>query len=409
MATRLNLRRGDEAADADRLRALFNRVFAPESVGDFAATVFNHLPGVGPSNWFIAEKSRDEPVAAFALVPWNVEWEGVPLKVAEMGIVGTLEEYRGQGLQRRLNAEFDRALHDQGYDLAIIQGIPGFYGQFGFHYALPLENHINLPLHAVGETDPSWSFRLATQEDIPLLMREDAAYRAAFSLAVRRDEPVWRYMLGPSRDTEYGSEFWIMEKAGARFYCRMPREGFGAGLIVSEVSEGISAPAMGALLAFCRDKATERAKPYIRFNLHDDTAPGRLVRGAGAPAGTPYAWQVKVPDAARLLRTAAPVLERRLAGSAFAGLDGRLRLDFFCRGLDMVWEAGRLARVEAMSGEAEHRFCANTNLFAALCLGHRSWEELRRVQPDIFPAGGQAGPLVETLFAQKPAWLHQQY
>lgn len=409
MSAEYNCRRGDEEADIERLRELFNRVFAPEAVGDFAATVSRHMAGVQPSNWFIAEKSRDEPVAAFALVPWHLEWEGVPLKAAEMAIVGTLEEHRGRGLQRRLNEAFDRALDEGGYDLAIIQGISGFYGQFGFHYALPLENHINMPLHAVGDAEKGWVFRLAGEVDIPFLLQEDAAYRAAFALAVRRDEASWRYMLGPSRDTEYGSEFWLLEKGTARFYFRVPLEGFGNGLIVSETSEGIGAEAMRALLSFCRDRAVERDKPYIRFNLHNDTRPGRLLQGLGASASTPYAWQTKIPDAARLLRVAAPLLEKRLAASPFVGLSARLRLDFYRRRLDLVWEGGRLARVEDAVGEAEHRFNIGADLFAALCLGHRAWEELRYLHPDVHPAGGQAGPLVEALFAQRPSWLHQQY
>jgi predicted N-acetyltransferase YhbS len=409
MQKEYTFRRGDEAADTQRLEELFNQVFAPSPVGKLAATVTHHMPGMQPQNWFIAEKSRDEPVAAFALVPWTLEWEGVTLKVAEMAIVGTSKEHRGQDLQRRLNLNFDHVLQEEGYDLAIIQGIPGFYGQFGYHYALPLENHVNMPLHAIGEANTAYAFGLATTDDIAFLLQQDAEYRAAFSLAAQRNAEVWRYMLGPSRDTEYGSEFWLLQKEGECFYFRVPKDGFGTGLIVSEISENISAQAMQALLIFCKEKALERDKPYIRFNLHNDTNPGKLLRGLGAQTGKPYAWQVKIPDAARLLKKATPVLENRLASSPFAGLSAKLRLDFFRYRLDLVWNDGRLVSVETASGDAEHSFCLNDNLLAALCLGHRTWEDLRHIQPDIFPAGGQGGSLVEALFVKKPAWIHQQY
>jgi predicted acetyltransferase len=73
--------------------------------------------------------------------------EGTKLHVAEMGLVGTQENHRGRGLMRTLNREFDKTLDEEKFDLAVIQGIPGFYHQFGYHYAIPLENHINMPLH----------------------------------------------------------------------------------------------------------------------------------------------------------------------------------------------------------------------------------------------------------------------
>ena len=67
-------------------------------------------------------------------------------------------------------------------------------------------------------------------------------------------------MLNASNSTEYGSEVWIVERGEERFYFRVPQEGFGTGLIISEVSENVSADAMNALLAFAKEKAVEREK-----------------------------------------------------------------------------------------------------------------------------------------------------
>ena len=134
-----------------------------------------------------------------------------------------------------------------------------------------------------------------------------------------------------------------------------------------------------------------------------------MICNLGAQAGDPYAWQIKIPDQKRLLQKATPLLEKRLAASPFAGMSARLRLDFFRQKLDLVWQDGRLLHIEEGSGEAEHRFCLNPNLFTALCLGYRTWKELRYVQPDIFAAGGLGGPLIEVLFAKEPAWIHEQY
>jgi predicted N-acetyltransferase YhbS len=148
------IRRAEASDDATQLHALFSDVFHPEDIGTLAETMFHHLPRMKRKYWFIAEeKETSKIVSAFALIPWTWELEGIKLRVAEMGIVGTQEKHRGRGLMRLLNTEFDKTLNDEKFDLAVIQGIPGFYHQFGYYYAIPLENHINMPLHLIPEKE----------------------------------------------------------------------------------------------------------------------------------------------------------------------------------------------------------------------------------------------------------------
>lgn len=402
--------------DGEKLKQLFDAVFHPSDVGRLAQTIFDHFPRMEEKYWFIAEeKTTAQIVSAFALIPWTLELEGVRLKVAEMGIVGTLEEHRKQGLMRRLNGEFDQVLEEERFDLSIIQGISGFYHQFGFHYALPLENHINVPLHAVAEKEDDdrdrYSFRLAELDDIPFLLREDEVYRGRFSIATFRDEANWRYMLTESRETEYGSEFWIMEAKGSdeRFYFRIPQGGFGKGLIVSEISDGIGYEALEYLLLFCKEKAVERDKPYVRLNLHNDSTAGRMAIGMGAEAGRPYAWQVKFPNIVRYLTKIGPVLEKRMRASVLAGHSGTFRLNFYRQSVDLVWNGGTLADIRPGKGKCSNTFSIATDLFPALCLGHRNWRELRHIRPDVFPSSGKSAMLAEILFPTTVSWIHEQY
>ena len=414
MNNKYTIRRAESANDGQKLHALFSEVFHPEEVGILAETMFYHLPGMQKKYWFIAEEQETgRIVSAFALIPWTWEMEGIKCKVAEMGIVGTLEEHRGQGLMRLLNQEFDKTLEEESYDLAVIQGIPGFYQQFGYSYAVPLENHINLPLHVIPSKrqQDGYTFRLAGEEDIPYLMKDDASYRASLSLSSFRDEAHWRYLLNESQKTEYGSEFWIMEhkETAERYYCRIPGQGFGTGLIVSEISEDITFDALSSLFSFCKQQAEEKQKPIIRLNLPNDSVAGRAAISMGAKEGTPYAWQIKIPDAARFLTTIAPVLARRIQASCFRRFSGAFRLDFFKTTIDLLWKDGRLESVTAGAGESQYTFSLNAELFPALCLGHRTWQELRTIRPDIFPNSEGSALFVETLFPSGRSWIHEQY
>lgn len=408
------LRRAESSRDGKKLQTLFSEVFHPEEVGILAETIFHHLPGMENKYWFIAEENKTGSiVSAFALIPWTWEMEGIQLKVAEMGIVGTLKEHRGQGLMRILNREFDKTLEEERFDLAVIQGIAGFYHQFGYSYAIPLENHINLPLHVIPEKQEQdvYTFRLAGEKDIPYLMKEDETYRTYFSFSSFRDEAHWKYLLTESLKTEYGSEYWIMEHKEnvETFYCRIPGHGFGTGLIVSEISENMTFGALSSLFPFCKQKAMERNKPYIRLNLHNDSIAGRMAISMGARQGTPYAWQIKFPDTIRFLTTIAPLLEQRIQASCFKHFSDTFRLDFFKTTVDLLWKDSVLESVKTGEGESPHTFSINADLFPALCLGHRTWQELRYIRPDIFPNSESSALLIETLFPSRTSWIHEQY
>ena len=421
------IRRAESSKDSVKLRDLFAEVFPPpHQVGIFAETIFNCFPGMKNEYWFIAEDRKNSEIAsAFALLPWIWEMEGIRLKIAEMGIVGTRQQYRNQGIMKILHKEFAQTVEKEKFDLAVIQGIPGFYHKMGFHYSLAMTNHINIPLHLIPdeyEKNP-YRFRIAGLEDIPFFMAEDETYRKFFSISAVRDERIWKYMLTDSLKTECGSEFWIMEHSGnkEKYFFRIPFEGFGPGLIVSEISETINHEALLSFFVFCKKKALERSKPYIRLDFHNESAVGKFAISMAAEKGKPYAWQVSIPDRIRLLKKMAPILEKRIRNSSFSNFSGTLRLDFFQTGIDLQWKEGSLESVtHAGPEECANTFCINADLFPALCLGHRTWKELQYTRPDIFPvsqylrpdvstAGDISGLLTDTLFPATKSWVYGQY
>jgi predicted N-acetyltransferase YhbS len=408
------IRRAESENDAKKLHDLFSQVFYPEDVGVFAETIFHHFPGIKKKYWFIAEEKRTgHIVSAFALIPWTWKFAGIKVNVAEMGIVGTQEKHRNRGLIRTLNIEFDKTIKEEGFDCAVIQGIAGFYHQFGYYYAVPLENHINLPPHLIPDQKNSdtYSFRLAGEKDIPFLMEQDTIYRSCYGISCLRGEAHWKYLLTNSRNTIYGSEFWIMEPGdgGDTYYFRVPGYGFGKGLIVSECSESITPRAMESLLSFCKKKAIERKKPYIRVNLHNESTLGKMAISMGTEEGTPYAWQIKIQDIPRFLIKIATLFEKRLKDSCFRNFTGKLRLDFFKTKIDCLWEKGKLKAVTEAEGESEWIFHINTDLFPPLCLGHRTQKELRTNRPDIFPNSGKCGLLIDTIFPRMKSWIYEEY
>jgi len=420
------IRRAINDSDDLQLKSLYAGVFLTEDVGGLAEILYHHYPGMKKEYWCIAEDpSSSAAVSALALIPWTWEMDGIRLKTAEMGMVGTHEEHRGRGLQKLLNREFDQILQEEQFDLAVIQGIPGFYHKFGYHYSVALENHINVPFQVIPDFgyNKSYSFRLAGKKDIPFLMREDKKYRNSYLLSSLRTEEHWEYIFSQGPKTDCASEFWIMQHKATqeRHYFRIVFKGFGTGLIVSEVSEDMPEQAVIGALNFCRQKASELKKSYIRLNIHSKTGVAQKVFSMGVSDCKSYAWQIKIPDKIRFLAKLKPILEERISSSEFSNFTGKIRLNLYSECIDMHWSGGRLESVsESSNAECRYTLCISNDLFPALVLGHRSWEELQYIRPDTAPEllyllptkeslADRTGALAGALFPKAPSWIYWEY
>ena len=402
--------------DIERLGA-FNLLIHGESGLD---AMTRHLilrhPNTRPEHWlFVENESSGDIVAALCLIPWTWRYENVELKAAEMGIVGTREDYRRRGLIRALDCRFKELLAEGNFDLSHIQGIPYFYRQLGYEYAIPLSavGGWRIEPHQIPDTlavDSSpYSFRLATGDDIPALMVMYETATQDLNISTTRDADTWRYLLQHATGTATAGETWIVVDGSGDpvGYWRIELGGFGKGLNIYEASY-LHHPALLAVLVWCRKMAAERNKPYIRLNLPTNHPLTRTARAWGAADIGCYAWQIHLPDIARLLRRLAPVLERRIAASVFAGLTQTVCLNLYREAFDLRFDGGKLVEVTCVGfrdgGDMHMPPCALT----PLVLGYRSREELAAMYPDV-SIWGQSQYLTDTLFPKMESFIYTIY
>ena len=406
----LVLRTAADERDVERVAAFDGIIHGP-GVAPMTRNLFVHHPNTHASDLIFCEDERSgEVVSSLCLIPWTWRYGGVEIPAGEMGIVGTLEAYRRRGLIRAQVDVFKQRLRERGCLLAQIEGIPYFYRQFGYEYALPLEGGLRLEFRAV-PTPPErqFTFRPATSDDIPALMRLYDEAAAELAIHAARDEATWRYLLAHTGGTEMEQDRWIAQDADGRIagYLFVPRHHFGQELVASEVSR-LGFDAALAALDHLKELAIEREKPGIRLNLPAGCTLMRLARSLGAHDMGTYAWQIHVPDRAALLRALAPVLERRIARSPFAGLTRDVRLGLYRETLALRFVEGKLTGVsdEGMSDDAIVRLPPLQ--FTPLVLGYRTAGELRASYPDV----SIASPwrlLVDTLFPKVSSFIYTNY
>lgn len=399
-----------DAHDVERVAEFNGSIHGPEIVS-MTRNLFIHHPNTQKGDLiFVEDEKSGQVVSSLCLIPWTWAYEGIEIPSGEMGIVGTLEDYQRRGLVRVQVDYFKRRLRERGCLLSQIQGIPYYYRQFGYEYALPLEGGLRLETrHIPNPPDVSFTFRLATQDDLPTLMRlyDEAAQDLAIHAA--RNEATWRYLLTHSSGTETEREIWIVQNADGQIagYVCVPKHHFGKELAANEVSRMGFETAMATLYQL-KTWAVERDMPGIRLNLPSNCTLMRLAHSLdGHDMGT-YAWQIHVPNFSALLRALTPIFERRIAGSPFAGLTRDVRLSLYRETLSLRFARGKLTEVANLgfTDDGEIRFPPLQ--FIPLVLGYRTVEELRAAYPDV----GIASPwqlLVDTLFPKVTSFIYTIY
>jgi hypothetical protein len=358
---------------------------------------------------FVEDAATGEVVSSLVLLPWTLLYGGSPLPVGEMGMVGTLESHRGQGLVRIQTDYFMQRLRERGCLLSLIQGIPYFYRQFGYEYAMPLEGGLRLSGRELpAPSAAAFTFRQATVNDPPTLQQLYDAAAQDLAVHTARDQAIWRYLLAEPAGSALRCETWLVEDVfgDAAGYFRLPDFHFDEELAVNEVSR-LSGDAALAVLHWLRQAAADRGKPGIRLNLPAGCTLMQAARSLGAHDLGTYAWQVHVPDLAALLRAMGPVLEQRLAASPFAGLTRDLQICFYRDSVTLRFEAGRLADVAA-TGPAQGAINFPPLTFTPLLFGHRTVDQMRLAYPDI-SVDGSVRLLFETLFPPVASFIYPSY
>ena len=393
--------------------AKISAVIHEPSVDVMTRKIFSAHPNVTGRDLVYIESEQGEVIATICLIPWNLRYGGVDLPAAELGIVGTLENWRGKGLNRILMDYFWQRFEERGALLSIIQGIPYFYRQYGYEYAmLPLEGGWRIqPDQIPAPLVLGYTARPALQADIPLLVGWYDQQAAALDLSAQRGAEIWRYLLARTPETEamQHDTFILQDPTGTPVgYFRVPDFHFDQNLLTVDEAVIPDFFAGLAVLDVLKGLARERAKEGLRLHLPPNSPLEQIARSFGAVDMGRYSWQVRIPNRAAFVQKLSPLFEQRLAGSLFSGLSGTYSLNLYNEVIGMTFEEGRLQSVNPVSEDERTILNVPPTQFVPLALGARSIDEIHASFPDAF-AHGPWKLLVDTLFPRVSAFLTTIY
>jgi hypothetical protein len=349
-------------------------------------------------------------VSALFLIPQVWSYAGIETLIGQPELIATHPDYRRRGLIRE---QFDviHAHSDPDHLWQYISGIPWYYRQFGYSYAL---DFVPSALWWFKDADPAgppgYALRPAVAADIAFLAEvEAAATRRALLTAVRGADG-WAVELRRRPGSLPSCEVHVLEHTvdgdtmPIGYVVNLSWRHFErVSVIAFELVPGRSwLEPTAAVLAALRERArVHAAKPKaVRLVLAPEhpavrCAATRLSRGPGSS----YGFYVRVPDVVRLLETITPVLEARLAESPGAGHTGRLAIDLYRYGLALSVTDGRITAIERVPSSPDGADVAlPVEAFLTVVFGGRSLVQVDREVADCQIQSDAGALLVDVLF-----------
>ena len=416
--------------DIEPLAQFNGRIHTNEGFNEFVAqwtrefTSPSH-PSCGPDNVTVVEDSRSgQIVSTMCLIPQTWAFDGIPFPVGRPEAVGTDPAYRRRGLVR---AQFD-VLHAkserEGHLVQGITGIPWYYRQFGYEYAIDLDGgrcvypSLIAPLKD-GEVE-AYRFRLAREDDLPLVMELYDRDCAQSLVACPRSAAEWkRTMLDAAPQSAPFHMLHVIEAGQGRAVgvIRTSRELSWRGMFPVRIFNVIEGQSIRMLLpavlrwlkveAEAVAAAQQKPLPTLHFELGEQHPVFEAAPAAFHKITPSYAWYMRVADVPRFLNHIAPVLERRLARSALSGFSGEIKVTEYVRGIRLKIDQGRIS-AEAWTPDDSDNAMFPPYTFLQLLFGRRSLSELRYMFPDCI-LQDEAAALFEVLFPRRhsnviPLW-----
>jgi predicted N-acetyltransferase YhbS len=146
----------------------------------------------------------DRVVSTATLLRETVVVGGVTVPAGQVEMVATDPAYEGKGLVRALMDEAHRRSADRGDLLQVMIGIPFFYRQFGYSYAMP----IPLPwmLRTAPEADPHIAVRAARPADIAAMSALQTSAQANADVRMPHSAGCWRWLVQRSGSAQLVAE-----------------------------------------------------------------------------------------------------------------------------------------------------------------------------------------------------------
>ena len=394
----------DELDNFQRFISFNLAIHQVESLKRYVNRLYMEHPRKSKIYWIYIEKiETNELVSMITLMPLEWNFNGVNIPLCEMGLVGTLLEYRHRGLIGTMNKIYEFLMKQEGYLLSVIRGIPYYYRKFGYDFALNLDEHIilNKELIPSKEIDNIY-FQKAIKQDLSFIESVYTKEKENFLISNGFNPDCFLYkFMNDDFDNNFLNTFIIKRNKESISY-------FSFGMSFDYAAYSLTVPeldddSMIKVLQFVRD--LNKDKDQIVFNVNIDTQFGQFLYSIGGEKDLGYGWQIKILDLKEFLLAIRPILEQRIECSSFKGLSQDFVISDYLMSYVLRFKNGRIEGIESKQGYPSPESCdvkvPGSNLIK-LFLSDKNYKEVKDIVKDSM-LKPMSEKLLEVLFPKKPS------
>ena len=347
--------------------------------------------------WKISLSTEDEQdVSRLWLNEYRMRFGTTQLRMGGIAGVGTNEEHRNKGLARRVMDDSTAMMIDNGFDVAMLFGIPNFYPEFGYATVLP-ETWVELDTEAAEAAASTYQIRKFEVGDVPKILDLYAANNAERAGTPVRDETRWKEFKMGSDFGVVADPFVVLNEVGeviGYFVCDDTEEN----CILCDIGFQ-DRTIFETIVRFLADRAKRIGAAQIECSMPADHPFAIFCRRYGCRTNThnpkDRGGMMRIINQSSTLKGVTGELEKRLRRSAhLSQWSGKIlistELGQDCLGIDR----GRVAHTQSKAN-AFYLEIPQDKLIQ-LMMGRRSIEDLA-IDPDVSVTGGII-PVLETLF-----------
>ena len=347
--------------------------------------------------WKISLSIEDEQdISRLWIYEYQMRFGAALLKMGGIAGVGTNEEHRNKGYSRHVMEESTTFMTENGFDVAMLFGIPNFYPKFGYATVLP-ETWMELDTEGAQAAVATYQVRKFETRDVPTILALYAMNNAERTGTPLRDETRWKEFKMGSGFGVVADPFVLLNKAGeviGYFVCDETEEN----CILCDIGFQ-DRTVFETVVRFLGDRASRIGAAQIKCSLPTDHPFAIFCRRYGCRTNIQNpknrGGMMRIINQSSTLQGITGELEKRLRRSAhLSQWSGKIlistELGQDCLGIDR----GRVAHTNSKAN-AFHLGVPQDKLIQ-LMMGRRSIEDLV-IEPDVSVTGGII-PVLDALF-----------
>ncbi len=369
-----------------------------EEIKEYIKRIYKEHPKKKDILWFyIEDNSTGQILSSITLLPLEWQFEGKLLSVCEMGFVGTLKEYRGNGLISKLNEFYERVMMERGYLLSCLRGIPYYYRRFGYEFVLSLDERFSLSPNQIPSIELSHiDIRKATRKDIGYIENQYNSNSNSFLISNNFDTEsfYFKFMNDSFNDNKLSA--YIIEENGK------PEGYFLIGMsfdneVYTIITPQLSPPQMIKLLQHINEYP--KKEKDLNLNVAEFSGFGKYLFSIGKLQSN-YGWQIKIPNLKQFFESIKDILENRVKKSKFNDLSKTVIISDYKQSIELIFVKGKIEAIKIESGYPDVEKCdvrIPGAMLLKLLLGDRTVDEINYIVKDarINPSSKK---LIEILF-----------